>query len=803
MRDDGSKTVDLPMVGMHCANCAMTIERTLKRSPGVTDASVNYAAEKAQVQYAPGVTSIGDLVKQVSEAGYGVATATVTLPIIGMHCANCAGAVEKALLQVDGVLEASVNLASERATVQIIPGVADVAALRQAIVDAGYGVVDNGGLEIPHDAERAAREEEIARQRRLLIIGLLFTVPVFFLGMLPDLGLIPDFTYRSYILLAMTAPVQFYVGRQFYVGGYRSLRAGSANMDVLIALGTSAAFFYSVAAMFIMHGHVYFETAAVIITLVVLGKYLEVRAKGRTSEAIRKLMDLSPKTARVLRDGVEIEVPVAQVQAGERIVIRPGERVPVDGIVLEGRSALDESMLTGESIPVEKGPGDEVIGATINQDGRLIVEATRVGAETALAQIVRLVQHAQGSKAPVQRLADKISSVFVPIVVGIAIVTFAAWLLTGAGFTKAFFTMIAVLVIACPCALGLATPTAVMVGTGKGAQLGILIKSGEALEKISQLDTIIMDKTGTLTVGKPAVTDVLPAPPSSLSVEEILRLAASVEEGSEHPLGKAIVSHAREAGLTLRPLDSFVAVPGRGVIAVIDGREILVGSQGLLASKGIEAQGMSEELRRLEGEGKTAVLIARDETTIGAIALADSLKPEAPNTIRRLKEAGLQIVMLTGDNARTAQAIARQAGIADVEAEVLPADKSLVVSRYQEAGRKVAMVGDGINDAPALARADVGIAIGTGTDIAMEAADVTLMSGNLGTLWSALVLSRGTMRTIKQNLFWAFFYNTILIPVAALGLVNPMLAAGAMAMSSIFVVTNSLRLRGMSLKAIG
>ena len=798
---DTVKSVSLPVLGMTCANCALTIERNLKRTDGVNETAVNYATERAQVAYDPSVVGTKELVKRVEDAGYQVATGVVTLPITGMTCANCANTVERVLNKVDGVLEATVNIATERATVKFIPGVAQIETMKRAVADAGYQVIETAGLDTPEDAEQQARGEEIARQRRLLIVGLLFTIPALLLSMLPDSGVIPDFAARKYILLALVTPVQFYVGRQFYVGGYKSLRAGGANMDVLIALGSSAAYFYSLATTFLIPGQVYYETAAMIITLIVLGKYLEVRAKGRTSDAIRKLMDLSPKTARVLRDGVVVEIPADQVSVGDRVVVRPGESIPTDGIVVEGHSAVDESMLTGESLPVEKSVGAEVVGATLNQEGRLILEATKVGADTALAQIVQLVQGAQGSKAPVQHLADRVAGIFVPVVVGIALLTFAGWMIAGADFTTAFFTMVAVLVIACPCALGLATPTAVMVGTGKGAGMGILIKSSEALERMAGLNVVVLDKTGTLTIGKPAVTDIIPLGENGLDEEALLGIAASAEEGSEHPLGRAIVAHAKEQMVTFDALDSFTAVAGRGIVATVNGQETVVGSAQLLDEHEIDTAPALRAMEELEEQGKTAMLVGQDGRLLGIIAVADTIKPEARDVVANLTEGGHDVVMLTGDNARTAAAVAGQAGIGRVLAEVLPGEKSNEIVKLQEGGSVVAMVGDGINDAPALAQADVGIAIGTGTDIAMETADVTLMSGNLEGLWRSILLARGTMRTIKQNLFWAFFYNTILIPVAAAGLINPMLAAGAMAFSSIFVVTNSLRLRGLRIGA--
>ena len=790
------KQAAIPVLGMTCANCAITIERNLKRTAGVETASVNFALERAQVVYDPASVDTRVLVQRVRDAGYDVATGLVTLPVQGMSDAGSAARVEELLARLDGVLEVQADALAGRVQVRYIPGLAAISAMKRVLEEAGYRLPSTAALEeAAEDVESQARRQEIERQRRLLIIGLIFTVPVFLLSILPDLGLLPDFAARKYILLALTIPVQFYVGRQFYAGAYRSLRSGSANMDVLIALGSSAAFLYSLATTFLIPGHVYYDTAAVIITLIVLGKFLEARAKGHTSEAIRRLMDLRPKTARLLRDGEEVEIPASQVQVGDWVVVRPGERIPVDGIVVEGQSAVDESMLTGESLPVQKGVGAEVIGGTVNREGRLVIEATRVGAETALANIVRLVQQAQGTKAPVQHLADRVAAVFVPAVVAIAVLTFAGWMLAGAGFTRAFFTMVAVLVIACPCALGLATPTAVMVGTGKGAQMGVLIKSGEALERLAKLDAVVLDKTGTITLGRPAVTDILPVSENGADAEELLVLAASVEQNSEHPVGQAVVARAREEMLPLRKPDTFSAVPGRGVIASFDGSTVMIGSPAYLEGEGIDLGPARGLLETLESQGKTAIVVARDRQVLGVIGIADTIRPEAPEVIRKLREAGIEPIMLTGDNARTARAVARQVGIERVLAEVLPAQKSEAVRQLQSQGLKVAMVGDGVNDAPALAQADVGIAMGSGTDIAMEAGDVTLMAGNLHALWRAILLARRTMRTIQQNLFWAFFYNTILIPVAALGLINPMLAAGAMAFSSIFVVTNSLRLR--------
>jgi Cu+-exporting ATPase len=821
-----NKTITLPITGMTCANCVATVERNLKKLDGVRAASVNLATERAAVEYDPARLGQAAIVARIERAGDGVAMGEAVLPIRRLSDETDARRLQKALAAVEGVTSAVVNLAAEQATVQYIPTLASQADLRRAATAAGFEPLEGAGG--ADDAEQAARDREIARQRHLLMAALLFTVPLFVLSMTMDLvhnvaawhDFLPGlfhWPYLSWLFFALATPVQFYVGRQYYSGAYKALRNRSANMDVLIAMGSSVAYLYSVAVLlldqFAHHalGHVYFETAAVIITLIVLGKYLEARAKGRTSGAIRQLMGLQAKTARVVRNGQESDVPVEDVAVGDLVVVRPGEKFPVDGVVVAGRSTVDESMLTGESLPVDKRPGDKVVGATLNQNGLIRFEATQVGRDTALAQIVRLVQQAQGSKAPVQRLADQISAVFVPVVIGLAALTFLGWLFFSGNYSTSFLLQralintVAVLVIACPCALGLATPTAVMVGMGQGAQHGLLFKNSEALQRAGQVEVVVVDKTGTITRGKPQVTDIVvgdwPA-----GADELLRLAASAERGSEHPLGEAIVAEAGRRGLALAQPEGFSAEAGRGIRATVGGRTVLVGTKAMLAERGLTLNGLERDQVRLEGEAKTVMLAAVDGGVVGAIAVADGLKEGSVEAISQLRALGLRVVMLTGDNRATAEAIGRAAGVDEVLAEVLPGEKAAHIRRLQQPapgarrGPVVAMVGDGITDAPALAQADVGIAIGTGADVAMAAAPITLISGDLRGVPRAIDLSRQTMRVIKQNLFWAFFYNVILIPTAAMGLLNPILAAGAMAFSSIFVVSNSLRLRGHKLR---
>jgi Cu+-exporting ATPase len=841
-----AKQVTMPIQGMTCASCVNHVAQGLEKVPGVAKVQVNLATEKAMVTFDDGPVPLTTLVQAVQETGYDVATEKVSLPIGGMTCASCVAHVEGALAQVPGVLSVNVNLATEKASVEFLPTVTGLPEFRRAVADVGYEVLPTAEEKAEEELSREVRKMQTARRR--MILAWAFTGPII-LWMLPEMlfGLAwPNETVFKLGMLLLAVPVLFWVGQHTYVAAWRSSIHGAPNMDALIAMGTGASFLTGIATFFAPIP-TYAGVAAMIMAFHLTGRYVEASAKGRASQAIRKLLELGAKTARILVDGSEREVPIDEVQVGDVMVVRPGEKIPTDGVVVEGESAVDESMATGESMPVNKHPGAEVIGATVNQDGLLKVRATRVGKDTFLAQVVRLVEEAQGTKVPIQAFADRVTAVFVPIVLVVALLTFLAWFLFpdalrpvaewAAGFlpwvdpslnafTLALITTVSVLVIACPCALGLATPTALMVGSGIGAENGILIRSGEAIQAMRDVRVVVFDKTGTLTKGKPEVTDQIPNPKSAnvgglseaekriseSANDELLRWAASVEVGSEHPLGKAIVHRAEEQGIALGELRGFKALRGKGVRGTVGGvsrrrneerglqtpkwRIVLVGSRALLDEHGVDVVAIENEMRHLEDEGKTAMLVAVDGELLGLLAVADTLKDDAVAAVSELRALGLQTAMITGDNQRTARAIARQVGIDHVLAEVLPEAKLLEVQRLQaETDGLVAMVGDGINDAPALTQADVGIAIGTGTDIAIEAADITLVRGDLSGVVSAVKLSRATFNKVIQGLFWAFFYNVVMIPLAILGMMHPVLAEIAMATSSVTVVTNANLLR--------
>ncbi|MDD5398590.1 MAG: heavy metal translocating P-type ATPase, partial [Dehalococcoidia bacterium] len=784
----------------------------------VNRADVSFAAEKASVEYDPDKTDLAKITTAINQLGYNARTEKSVFSVSGMSCASCVSRVEKSLQGLPGVVSVAVNLASNRAVVEHTRD-ADITMMLRAVADAGYKMALVTAEEGRSDS---ASQREMIELRNQFIFSLCVAALIMLLSMTDLL----DYGWKPYLLWALATPVQFWAGLRFYRGAWGALKHGAADMNTLIAVGTSAAYLYSVAVMLFPHFFasvgigrgLYFDTSSMIIALILMGRFLESRAKGQTSEAIKKLIGLRPNTAIAVRDGKEVEVPVEEVAVDEILLVKPGERVPVDGIVSEGYSALDESMLTGESMPVEKKAGDNVTGATLNLTGSFKFRATRVGMDTVLSQIIRLVDEAQGSKAPIQRLADIIAGYFVPAVIAIAVITFLIWLFIGPqpSFVYALLNFVAVLIIACPCALGLATPTAIIVGTGKGAQYGILIKNGETLERTHKITTVMLDKTGTLTRGQPRLTDIMAIPP--FAEDEALRMAAAAERNSEHPLAQTIVKFARERGLEVPTPLTFQALPGLGIDAGVEGRTVTIGNSTLMRDRGIKTSDVEKVAETLWNQGKTVLFLSIDNSIAAVLALSDTLKPEAAAAVSAIKDMGLRVVMLTGDNARAAGYIAEQAGIDGVIADVLPENKSSEMLKLQQDGQVVAMVGDGINDAPALAQADIGIAMGTGTDVAMETGDITLMRGDLGGIVTAISLSRQSMKTIKQNLFWAFAYNVILIPVAAgilypffsagnvpqglqfifghYGFLNPMLAALAMAASSVTVVSNSLRLRG-------
>ena len=802
------KSIKIGVTGMTCAACSSAVEKALRKRSGVENATVSLATNDAVVNFNPKLISEADLVDAIESIGYGVRLEKAELVVLGMTCASCAMNVEKALKKVNGVLTATVNLATRKATVEYNPSLVSIEQLEKAIFAVGYEV-EKAIEEDALDKRKRIELEERLHYRNRLIFGVILTIPlmsIMFIDLAnPGFMMIP---WVRYLMLGLATPVYIVVGWPFFKSAFKAVTHFTSNMDVLVTLGSSAAFIYSIVSL-IIDGPLYFESAAFILTALVVGKYLEAIAKGRTSDSIAKLLGLQPKTARVIRDGNEMDIPIDQVEIDDIVAVRPGEKFPVDGTIQEGITAVDESMLTGESMLIDKAPGDLVIGATINKNGFVKFKAEKIGKDTVLSQIIKSVEDAQGSKAPVQRLADKVSSYFVPSVIVIALITVAVWLILGGIFaiapinpnitqnwyTHAILNTVAVLVIACPCALGLATPTGIMVGSGKGAELGILFKNAESLEITHDIETIVFDKTGTLTKGIPEVTDILSIN-DNYSEEEIIRLSASAEKGSEHSLGEAIVRAASMRNISVIDPSSFSAIPGKGIKAVVDNQKIILGNLKLIKEESIEfsAEAM-KKMNELQSQGKTVMIVVIDLVAIGLIAVADTLKDTSKKAVKILKELGIEVVMITGDNERTAKAIGEEVGIDEIYAEVLPDDKAKVIKELQEAGRNVGMVGDGTNDAPALAQANIGFAVASGTDVSIETSTVTLMRNDLTQVIDAIELSKATLRIIKQNLLWAFLFNTIAIPVAAIGLLNPMIAAAAMAFSSVFVVTNSLRLK--------
>ncbi|MCG7418922.1 heavy metal translocating P-type ATPase [Macrococcus epidermidis] len=791
------KDITLPIEGMTCAACSTRIEKVLNKMDGV-DAKVNLTTEKASVQYDSEKVSVEDISERIDKLGYKVKPEHIELDVMGMTCAACSSRIEKVLNKQPEIKNATVNLTTEEATIDYYPGNMDAQMIIERIRKLGY----DAKLKSSDENKASAKADELRKKKIKLIISALLSLPLLLTMLTHLFGIhLPHIFMNPWFQLAFAFPVQFIIGWQFYDGAYKNLRSGGANMDVLVALGTSAAFFYSVyEGLKTINNpdympHLYFETSAVLITLILFGKYLEARAKSQTTHALSSLLNLQAKEARVIRDNKEIMIPVEDVIVGDTLIIKPGEKVPVDGEIIKGHTSIDESMLTGESIPVEKTIGANVFGATMNNNGSITIRATKVGRDTALQSIVKIVEQAQGSKAPIQRLADIIAGYFVPVVIGIAAITFIIWMIfvTPGQFEPALVAAIAVLVIACPCALGLATPTSIMVGTGRAAEAGILFKGGEHLERTHEIDTIVLDKTGTITKGEPEVTDFT-------GDELTLQYLASSEQASEHPLATAIVKYAKEKNIELLETSQFNAIPGHGIETVIDNHTILIGNRKLMTDHHIDIDSSINRMEQFEAEGKTAMLIAIDNELRGIVAVLDTVKDTAKQAIEEMKAMGLQVVMLTGDNAITANAIAKSVGITEVIAEVLPEQKSDKIKALQDEGRKVAMVGDGVNDAPALALADIGIAIGTGTEVAIEAADVTILGGELTLIPEAIKISHATIKNIKQNLGFAFGYNILGIPVAALGLLAPWIAGAAMALSSVSVVSNALRLKTVKIK---